>query len=132
MAQTSLLMHAGLPAAVARLLGSTDPSFTLAPTGVDQGSAAPIVGSYGYLFPVAATSPAPGARLPPASGAAQTVLYNGDGANPANLYPAVGEILNSWAANVPLKLAAGGAVIATPGPRGWILVVQAAAATQGP
>jgi hypothetical protein len=26
MAQTSLLMHAGLPAAVARLLGSTDPA----------------------------------------------------------------------------------------------------------
>jgi hypothetical protein len=60
------------------------------------------------------------------------VVYNGDGANPANLYPAAGEILNSWPANVPLKLAAGGAVIATPGPRGWILVVQAAAATQGP
>jgi hypothetical protein len=132
MAQTRSLMHAGLPAAAARLLGSTEPSFTLAPTGTDQASAAPIIGNYGYLFPVAATTPAPGAKLPPSGGAAQTVVYNGDAANPANVYPYDGEILNSWAANVPLKLAAGGAVIATPGPKGWILVVQTAPATQGP
>jgi hypothetical protein len=132
MAQTSALMHTGLPAAVARQLGSSDPAFTLQPTGTTQATAVPVPGSYGYIFPVALTTPAPGVRLPPASGAAQTVLYNGDAANPANIYPAAGEILNSWAANVPLRLAAGGAVIATPGPKGWICVVQVAPATQGP
>jgi hypothetical protein len=132
MAQTSALMSSGLPAAVARQLGSTDPSFQLAPAGTTQDTAAPIPGSYGFLFPVAATTPAPGAKLPPSSGAAQTVLFNADGANPANVYPADGEILNSWPVNTPLKLSAGGAVIATPGPKGWILVVQEAPATQGP
>jgi hypothetical protein len=132
MAQTSRLMATGIPAAVARQLGSTDPSLTIAATGTDQGSAALVTGSYVFIFPVAATTPAPGVRLQPSGGAAQTVLYNGDGADPANIYPAVGEILNSWPADTPLKLAAGGAVIAIPGPRGWICVVQSAPATQGP
>jgi hypothetical protein len=139
MAQTSALMHTGLAAAVARQLGSSDPGFTLAPTGTTQATAVQLPGSLGFIFPVAATTPAPGVRLPPASGAAQTVLYNADAANPVNVYPAAGEILNSWAANVPLKIAAGGAVIATPGraatpgaPNSWICVVQVAPATQGP
>jgi hypothetical protein len=132
MAQTSALMHCGLPAAIARQLGSTDPSFQLSPAGTSQATAPMVPGSYGFLFPVAAGSPAPGVKLPPASGAAQTVLYNADGANPANIYPAPGEILNSWPADTPLKLAAGGAVVAIPGPKGWIMVVQPAAATQGP
>jgi hypothetical protein len=130
MAQTSALMHSGLPAALARQMGSTDPSFQIAPAGNSQATAPPIPGSYGFLFPVALGHP--GVKLPPSSGAAQTVLYNADGANASNVYPFDGEILNSWPANTPLLLAAGGAVIATPGPKGWILIVQGAAATQGP
>jgi hypothetical protein len=131
MAQTSALMRSGLPAAVAQQLGSSD-TFTLEPTGTTQDTAAPIPGSYGFLFPVPAGTPAPGVKLPPASGAAQTVLYNADGANPANIYPFDGEILNSWPVNVPLKLGAGSSVIATPGDKGWILIVQSPAAAQGP
>jgi hypothetical protein len=132
MAAITTLMHTGMPAAQARQLGSSDPSFQLAAAGTTQATAAPIPGSYGFLFPVALTTPAPGVVLPPSSGAAQTVLFNSD-ANPCNIYPSPGEILNSWTANTPLKLAAGASVIATPGAhQSWIMVVQAAAATQGP
>jgi hypothetical protein len=118
MASTNELAWAGLPGALARLLGTSSPTQVEPGAGLNLAAAVPILGNFVFLFPV----PAGGGSvyLPRVSGSALTVLYNADGANACNVYPYPGseDVLNSWAVGEGVELPAGQPLLLIPGTGG--------------
>ena len=121
MATPSELMGLGLPAMQAKALGQSK-SATLTAAGTTATDALSVTDGALYFGTVASGA---GAKLPPASGASITAVYNG-GANALLLYPATGEQINNGTATTgTFSVTNAKTAILVPSQNGWIAVLSA-------
>lgn len=120
MPQVSALMAAGMPASWANMLG-TAPAQTVTAAGSTQQTATQLVAGASTI----GTGAAGGVILPPVLANPDAVIMNNSG-NAQNVYPAVGESLNSLSPNTAISIPAGKSASFKPsGHKSWIVVVSA-------
>lgn len=118
MANVQSLMGLGLPAALAKAIGQ-GPPVSVVPAGSTQAGATAFSSSYVTLT----TASAAGVMLPPASGAAMTIIYNNSG-NTQTLYPNV-NTADTVNATTSVNLTSAKVALAVPSKGAW-LVLQGA------
>jgi len=119
MATVSQLMAVGFTAAQAQML-ATGPILTITPAGSSQATAT-LITSPSSILGTAATG---GVMLPPSVGQPPNSIYNNSG-NAQNVYPAVGEGINSLTNNTAVSIPTGKTGNFTPGHKGWLFSVSA-------
>jgi hypothetical protein len=120
-ALTSDLTGIGLTAQQAKMLGDTQHN-SITANGLTQGTATALNGSINHVTVVTATNN--GVILPLAVSTPYSVIIvrNSDGADTLNIWPAVGDSINSLV-NTPIAAAAGvGRVLAKISSTGWISI----------
>jgi hypothetical protein len=111
------LMHAGMPAAQAKLLGVAQ-QLTLAAAGTTQAAATLLTTNSAIL-----SGGSGGWRLPGSSGSPRHILQV---VTAGNLYPATGESINALGQNLPLALTAGTRLLVEPsGAPNWTAFISA-------
>jgi hypothetical protein len=115
MPQKFELMNAGAPAMLAHMLGH-DALVTVASAGASQATATPLNGNFAII------SGTGGVLLPPAGGAALTVIFP---TGAATVYPNGTDAINNGAAGVGLAMTANRAQLLVPCGKTWIALGSA-------
>lgn len=118
MAHINELMGAGVPARLARMLGSNRLQ-TVWAAGASADDATQLAINFALL---ATTGPGQGVALDYATGAAVTTLYN-TGPDTVLVYPADGDAFNGQPPDLPLALSPGATFLAVPAVDAWLVVI---------
>lgn len=119
-AQTEVI-HSGMPAQAARLLGQTAQATAQTATGSTQADALPLTSNLTNFGTVGAST---GALLPTATGQSTFGVVNGGGA-PLTVYPALGESINFGTVNVGFSVTNAKTAIFVPHLNTWVAVLSA-------
>ena len=118
MAHINELMGAGVPARLARMLGSNRLQVVMA-GGSSVDDATQLAINFALL---ATTGPGQGVALDYATGAAATALFN-TGPDQVLIYPAPGDAFNNQAADLPVALDPGATFLGVPAVDAWLVVI---------